>query len=533
MPPPDLAEFNVRQLSPETQALLEEFLATQEAILRAAETGALSTYSPFPHQRRLHQAPNTTRFLLGANRIGKSRFLAEEVRYFALGEHPYRVLPGPAKLIWCCCPTEELMLMYQFPEVRAAVGEENIAQIKMGAHPRVILKNGCTILFKYYTQGARAFPSAGVDLICFDEEPQWSVFEECWSRRSVRELNIIGAITTVGGITPLIAKIVAQPERPEALPDCHYETASLDDNPVLSESEKEKMKKGLRNNPVAYQIRVEGKVLPVGGTTRFDANMLYAMDREDVREPRARFLFDLQDERWVQDEIGPLWIWEPPMDGYEYVIGGDIAEGLNVSENDSDPVWDRTSLIVFNRTDQRVVAEFTAGNIEPGLIGDFVLPRLHRLYNRAWANIELNNHGYTVVSHARKHMSSRLWSPVKDHADRLQKPLRQLGSLMTTKSRRYAIDTLAQLVYDRSIQVPSGQAIREMMQFVRKSNGRIEHADGEHDDRVFALAHAVVCDRALPKPVVTKPPTIREQLREIAMRQDPKRKAVQWFRRIA
>lgn len=524
----NLAPFDVAALSPENRGLIEEFLATQAAILRAAETGSLSTYIPYPHQLRLHQAIQTSRFLLGANKIGKSYFLSQEVRYFALGEHPYRDLHGPAKLIWCCCPTEELMLMYQFPEVKAALGSENIRDIKMGAHPRIICKNGCIILFKYYAQGARAFPTAGVDLICFDEEPSWAIFEECWVRRSTRTLHIIGAITTVGGLTPLITKIV-QGE----LPDCHYETASLDDNPAIPPEERERVKKGFRNNPVAYAIRVEGKILAVGGTTRFDANALYAMQREDVCDPIARFDFDFDSERWIQVDTGPFWIWELPEDGNEYCIGGDVAEGLNVSESDTDPIWDNTSLAVLHRTNKRFVAEFTSGGIEPGKIGDYILPRVASLYNRAWANIEINNHGYTVVSHARHRMPGRLWSPIRDEADPTRKPLQQLGSLMTGKSRRYAIDSIAQEIVDRSIEIPSGHAVREMMQFIRKANGRIEHADGEHDDRVFAYAHAIVCHRGLPPPRVKRPPTIQEQLREIALQSKGQYRQTQYFRKIA
>ena len=527
----DLADVDLTQYAPDERAIVEEFLAVQDAILRAAETGAISTYIPYPHQERLHESLCTSRFLLGANRIGKSKFLVNEVRWFAIGEHPYRKLDGPAKLIWCCCPTEELMLMYQFPEVKAALGGEGgeyIERVLMGAHPRIILKNGCIILFKYYAQAQRAFPSAGVDLIAFDEEPPWAIYEECTARRSARILNMIGAITTIGGLTPFITKIVNN-----GIADCHYETARLDDNPAIPPEEREKFKYSLRDNPVAYAIRVEGKILAVGGTTRFDANALWAMQKEDVKDPLARFDFDYENERWVQTDTGPLWIWNWPDDEHEYCIGGDIAEGLNVSESDVDPVWDNTSLMVLNRITRRFDCEFTAGNVEPGKIGDYILPRISSLYNRAWANIEINNHGYTVVSHARKQMGGRLWSPIKDQATKDQKPMQALGTLMSTKSRKAAIDALAVEIVDRSVVIPSGHAVREMMQFIRKANGRIEHADGEHDDRVFGCAHAVTCDRGLPPPRIHKKLTEKDRLRQIAFSKPKTQRRTQWFRKIA
>jgi len=524
----DLAGFDPSTLDPETRAILEEYLGTQEAILEAAELGNLNVYTPYKHQLRLHQAMETLRFLLGANRIGKSWFLAQEIRYFALGEHPYRHLRGPARLIWACCPTEELMLMYQFPSVRKAIGEQNIKEVKLGAHPRIILKNGCIILFKYYAQGPKAFPSAGVDLIALDEEPNWAIFEECLARRSTRELNIIGAITTVGGLTPLIQKIVNN-----ELPNCMYTTAKLDDNPAIPLEEREAMKQALKNNPVAYRIRVLGEILPVGGSTRFDANAMYEMQLKYVRDPIARFSFDMTHQRWVQGDTGPLWVWELAKPGHEYCIGGDVAEGLNVSESDVDPVWDNTSLFVFDRNDRKFVAEYTCGNQEPGDIGDLILPRLHSLYNRAYANIELNLHGYTVVTMARRHMSSRLWSPIEDETKRLQKPLQALGSLMTGKSRTHAIDVLARELSDRTFEIYSGHAVREMMTFVKKANGRVEHQDGCHDDRVFALAHTLVCDNGLPPPKLRRPPTEREELRKWALARPRRERRVNWFRRIA
>lgn len=538
----DLASLTARD-----RAVLEEYLGTKEAILRLADSGVISDYAPYPHQLRLHEAPESTRFLLGANKMGKSWFLRQEGRWFGLREHPFREV-GEPQLIWACCPTEELSMMYQQPEFIQAIGWDNIAEYRRGAHPMLVLRNGCTVLFKYYAQGPKAFPTASVDLICFDEEPQWPIWQECWARRGTRPLNIVGAITTVGGMTPLITAITT----PGQLPSCHYETASIWDNPAISDEEKERFAAGYKHDPVMYAIRVEGKIMPVGGTGRFDPNALMEIQRTDVRDPKVRLDFDFANKQWVQKDDGPLWIWELPEPGHEYVIGGDIAEGINIGQSDIDPIWDNTSLAILGRTYRSFCAEYTVGNVEPAAIGEEILPRLSDMFNGAWANIEINNHGYTVVSAARHKMPNRLWSPVKDRADTQQKPLRKLGTLMSDKSRRFAIDTLAQEIHERSIEVPSGHAVQEMMQFVRKANNRVEHQEGSKDDRVFAYAHAVVCDRGLPQPRVKRAASVAEQMRLMGMARrnawnvstandlglsrgghpPPQQKRIQWFRKI-
>lgn len=527
-----MAEYgeDLSHLSPADRALVEEWLGTRDAILEAAESGELDTYTPYPHQKRLHEAPHSSRFLLGANRIGKSRFLQMECKYFAEGKHPFRPdVTKPAKLIWACCPTEELMLMYQFPEIKAAIGEANIARTIMGAHPRIILKNGCTILFKYYAQGSRAFPSAGVDVILFDEEPTWSIFEECWARRSTRKLHIVGAITTVGGLTPLVTKITS---KADPLPDCHYETAKLDDNPAIPEGERDKMKAGLRSNPVAYRIRILGEILAIGGTARFDGNMLLAMEAEDVIDPTLRLDFDMTHERWIQSELGKFRIWDMPKEGHEYCLGVDTAEGLNIGYSDTDPIYDETSIQILDRITRKFVAEYTVGDVEPGVIGDLILPRISRLYNRAWANVEINNHGYTVVTLAKRHMAARLYSPIKDRTEKGPEQTRQFGSFTSDKSKNFMIDTLAEEIHHRTIEVPSGYTVLQMQQFVNLGNKKTGAQEGAKDDRVIACALACVCDRDLPAPRIKKAPTVQDQLRALALRRPKHERKFQYFRKI-
>lgn len=515
------------RLDPATKAVLEEWLGTRAGILEAIKDGAIDTYAPMPHQITFHRSMATNRWFVGANRTGKTFLCLQEVKWFALGKHPYRDLEGPARLIWVCAPTSELSKLYHQPVLEELLRDE-ILTFNQGSLPMMVLKNGCRIVFKFYAQGAKAFPSGGADLVFCDEEPEWPVFEEIWFRRAAgRELNIIGANTMVKGFTWMFDKIIKH-----GLPDTEWFTANLDSNRFLSESERKKIRDGAKQSETMYRIRVKGEILPIGGALRFHEGELTRMF-EQAKPPAVAYRFDLDDERWVQEETGQFLIWEAPVEGEEYVIGGDVAEGLNVSYSEMDPLWDETSLQVLRRSTGKFVAEWTAGNIEPGIVGDKILPRIHKFYNHAHCNIELNLHGFTVVSHARHAMDpGALWSPVKDDAAWAEAPLRQLGTLMSDRSRNRSIDTMAQAICERQVEIVSGQAVHQCLQFVTKPNGRAEHRDGAKDDRVFAMAHALECDRHLPPPVIKRPPTVREQLRAFAMADEKRSKKRSYFKEL-
>lgn len=513
-------------LDPKAKAVLEEWLAVKAAIVKAADMGAFNVYQPQPYQMPFHQSTATNRWFFGANRTGKTLVCYNEIRWFALGCHPYRKI-NPAKLIWVCCPTEELAKLYHFPAIKRILGDENIAKTTEGAHKTILLTNGCLIVFKYYAQGAKAFPSAGADLIFCDEEPPWPVFEEIWSRRSTGTLNIIGANTMVKGFTWMYEKVVQR-----QLPDTEWWTAKLDDNQFIPAEERERMKQGLLQNPTMFKIRVEGAIIPVGGGLRFNADALEWMLTK-VKEPMARYSYDIEHGRWVQNPEGQLCVWNPPEEGYQYAMGVDVSEGLNVSYTDDEPIWDNSSIQILNRHTRQFDAEWTAGATEPGHIGQHILPILSKMFNDAWANVELNLHGFTVVSHAKEIMEGRLWSPNTNEADWIQKPLRKYGTLLTGTNRRLMIDTLAQEVYERTIKVPSGHLVHEMLNLVNKPNGKVEHREGYHDDRVFAAGHAIMMDRKLPPPRKTHKATERDKLRKWARDMESRGEKVNYFKKIA
>jgi phage terminase large subunit-like protein len=482
-------------LPPEEKALLEELVAIEGQLLDVLDYAGIDTYIPLDHQRRFHELNSSNRWMIGANRMGKSVSIEHEIDWFAKGTHPHRAIP-PAGQIWACCASNEVSLNHQMPRVQKIIGDSNIKRIVYKPIPMMTLNNGKTIVFKNYEQTPLKYAGQDPILIAFDEEPPWDIMEECYSRRSSKhELNIVGAVTPVKGLTWLFEKVVEN-GWPEAL----FVGGRAQDNVHLSKDELSKMDRGLTG--VMRRIRFLGEILPIGGTMIFDPERLSRMLRA-VREPIASF--DRENGRWVQVDEGPLRIWghegrfpwQWAKDGvrFEYVIGCDPAEGLNTSHSDAEPEHDETSIHVKNRHTQEIEAEFTSGIAEPDLIGEQVLPSLSDMFNQAKVNVERNNHGHTVIAFFKRKYPGRLYIPPEDRTDRRFRLNEQYGHLETKQSRAYLIDLLRKAVRaNKDFRIPSPKALRQMLTFVRKSNGRMEHQEGAKDDCVFSLGLCEVLD---------------------------------------
>jgi len=530
-------DLGFESLTPAEKALFEELVSIETKLLDTIELAGVDIYIAQAHQERFHTLPSNNRWMIGGNRMGKTWAIVQEIRWFALGDHPHRSVPDTGD-IWACCASSEVSLRHQLPLVRKAIGDSNIKRIVYKPVPLIELVNGRTIVFKNYEQTALKYAGQDPSLIAFDEEPPWDIMEECYSRRSARHpLNIVGAVTPVKGLTWLFDKVVNN-GWPEAL----YVGGSIRDNIYVSQDEIDKLDKGLSG--VMRRIRFLGEVLPIGGGMVFDPDRLSRMIRA-CREPIA--CFDRENGKWVQVEEGPLRIYGDSLEGWKpafpwewlkrgvrfsYVIGCDTAEGLNTSHSDAEPDHDETSIHVKNRHTRKIVAEYTSGIAEPDFVGEQVLPSLSDMFNQAKVNIESNNHGYTTISFFKRKYAGRLYISPEDRTDRRPRLHERYGHMETDDNRKYLINLLRRAVRsDTEYEIPSVKAVRQMMTFVKKANGRMEHQTGSKDDCVFSLGLCEVLDMDSPRP---KPITLinneKQALRRAGL--DEGGRAVDWYRKI-
>lgn len=178
-------------------------------------------------------------------------------------------------------------------------------------------------------------------------------------------------------------------------------------------------------------------------------------------------------------------IWKLPEAGVEYVSGCDPSDGQGADFGVID-VWTRPQSA--DAKDEQV-AQFY-GKMLPDDLAELIKD-LSTFYNRAFAGVE--NNLLTTISHLVKIYDNYFSTVTLD--EKTQKRTKKIGYRTSAKSREFMIDEFLISFENGELVIRSPITIAEMKTFVKKqlAGGRYkrEHADGKHDDALFAgmIAH--------------------------------------------
>ena len=194
-----------------------------------------------------------------------------------------------------------------------------------------------------------------------------------------------------------------------------------------------------------------------------------------VVEPEWRG--NIVDGKPVETPQGDLCIWGAAEPGGRYVVGADVAVGLEHG--------DFSTAHVIDVRAGRVMARYK-GKMDPDLFGEKFLPALGRMYGRALVGVESNNHGLTTL----KYLQRTGYRPI--YYDRNQKTKKakkseQLGFRTSQTTKPLIIDKLNQAMRD-GLEVQDKHTLKELKTFVRDGNGKM--GGSPHDDLVMSLAIA-------------------------------------------
>ncbi len=163
-------------------------------------------------------------------------------------------------------------------------------------------------------------------------------------------------------------------------------------------------------------------------------------------------------------------VYELPVTGRDYIAGIDVALGNPNSDDSVTCILDRLSL--------RQVAVLV-GKHEPGVIAHYGA-KLAAWYNRAWINVERNNHGITTVAELRK---------LRDPSPRvLVGRDNKLGWWTDRLGKSMMYDAVAESLRCGSCIVRDKQTFDQL---VSLEIGTLEAPEGEHDDCAVAFALAL------------------------------------------
>ena len=202
-----------------------------------------------------------------------------------------------------------------------------------------------------------------------------------------------------------------------------------------------------------------------------------------------------------ESRVGWIRIYEMPVKGNQYVVSGDVSEGLAKG--------DESFGVVREKWSRNVVADCN-GAYDPD---DFSLKleKMCKLYNKALTAPENNNHGFSVCSDLRKLDCNLYWTRKKNiktgETERV-KP----GFTTTAQSRPSMLDQVKEEIRKEACEVRSPVILLQMGVFVHNEKSGKPEALGEFlDDGVIAFAIGGAVIQEFPYRPISKTPINRPQ----------------------
>jgi len=209
--------------------------------------------------------------------------------------------------------------------------------------------------------------------------------------------------------------------------------------------------------------------------------------------PYFRYCYGKKEEGLANPLPGRLTIWRERDPEHGYVIGADVASGLE-SGNCS-------AAVVLDWNTKEQVAELH-GRWRPDVFAR-LLSGLAAIYGQPKLAVESNNHGLTAL-HVLRHELHYPW--LYHHVDRLRPDKPELGWPTNSRTKPTMIDQFAAAIAEGRIVMRSPWLIDECLTFVDR-DGHLGAEEGKLDDLVIAAAIAwSVAQRPMARGFAAKPP---------------------------
>lgn len=176
--------------------------------------------------------------------------------------------------------------------------------------------------------------------------------------------------------------------------------------------------------------------------------------------------------------LDPVYVWEFPKPHTAYVLGADVAEGLD---------WGDYSCAYVIEVDSGDVVACWHGHIPADLFGEEIF-KLATWYNSALVGVESNNHGLTTITSLRRAGYKRIFRRRRVNSTQGNTPTTEYGWHTNKSTKPLMIDELARALREQAIVLRCAPALGELRTYVRDEKGAM--AGSPHDDRVMSLAIA-------------------------------------------
>jgi len=320
-----------------TRAQKIERIALLEEKQRRFETNRLKYFKPYPWQLEFFAAgaENPQRFLMAANRVGKTESAAYEMAFHLTGQYPDwwegRRFDRPIRA-WALGVTgEQIRDVVQrkllgdwdgatdMPDGKGAIPGDCIGEFIRSPQTKNLIKDikvrhvlggWSSLSLKAYSQGQHVLMGDSIDYIWIDEEPQdQTIYPQCLTRTATGDNNRGGAVTITAtpenGMTPLVAHFME-----DLQPGQYMKNVTWDDAPHLNAETKAQL---LAAYP-EYQREMRTKGIPAVG-----AGLIFTIPDDQIKIdpfqiPTHWFIINGQDFGWDHPQAHCQLAWDKDAD---------------------------------------------------------------------------------------------------------------------------------------------------------------------------------------------------------------------------
>lgn len=218
------------------------------------------------------------------------------------------------------------------------------------------------------------------------------------------------------------------------------------------------------------------------GDTYISTNVISQYDRLTKNSPPIRTLFEKwanESERNDEWNKGALWVWKEPMDGHEYIIAADCAEGVGRD-------GDNSCFEIIDAISLEQVAEFYSNLVPPNIFAQ-IINQIGLYYNTATVVVENNSIGGAVLNVLSNDLGYEgiYYENKKGGSSRL-------GIKMGPSNRPIYLEAMQHRLSNGTVRINSTRLVGELKTFIYSpQKKRAESIKGKHDDAIMALCLAL------------------------------------------
>lgn len=351
---------------------------------------------------------------------------------------------------------------------------------KNNDHQKLFKDTGCKLFF-YTPEAARG---RSITYLIIDEAAFVQNMEKYW-KAMYPTLSAGGhciAISTVNGIGNWYEETYHGAEKGDNdfnIIDLAYtEHPDYDDEEWVRRTRAQLGEKG-------WLQEVMGDFLGAGDTW-IPPDVLNDYEQEIIRMDIEEIMF----ERWASKmskleatgrkemDPGALYIWKKPIEGREYIIGVDAAEGIG-------PDGDNSSFQIIDVATCEQVGEFYS-NTCPNHTFAGIVAQTGTMYNTALVVVENEKYGATIIDRLKNdYYYENLFETTQGKASKV-------GIKTTGSNRPLYLDAFRTRMLTKTIPLRSRRLIKELKTFVfNTTTKKAEAANGGHDDAIMAMCLAL------------------------------------------